>query len=186
MQTFLPFSDFIRSLQLLDNKRLGKQRVEAFQLVKAIEGAPKIDGKAYKGWVHHPATIMWKKYPEALKLYYNFAIIIWESREFKNSLSLFEIPDVILAPEWLGFEPFHSSHRSNLLKKDFQFYSQYKWSDDPKNLYIWLDENGKWYSFDREENKRIYLSSLNYTPKSKKIHYSYNPLHFSLKLFAEK
>ena len=28
MQIFLPFSDFKESLKVLDNKRLGKQRVE--------------------------------------------------------------------------------------------------------------------------------------------------------------
>jgi hypothetical protein len=180
MQTFLPYADFILSLKALDQKRLGKQRVEAMQLIKAIEGAPRLDGNPYRGWVHHPATIMWKKYPDALKLYYNFAIFIWESMGFQNSLELFELPDIVKAPEWLGFEPFHSSHRSNLLKKDYDFYMKYQWSDDPKNLYIWLDESLKWYSFDRTTNQRIYLTDLKYVPKKQEIHYSYKPLQFSL------
>ena len=37
MQTFLPYADFERSAKSLDYKRLGKQRVEAMQLIKAIE-----------------------------------------------------------------------------------------------------------------------------------------------------
>ena len=36
MQTFLPYPDFRESLESLDYKRLGKQRVEALQLVKSI------------------------------------------------------------------------------------------------------------------------------------------------------
>ncbi len=180
MQTFLPYANFIVSLKSLDQKRLGKQRVEAMQLIKAIEGAPRLDGKAYRGWVHHPATIMWKKYPEALKLYYNFAVIIWQNLGFQNSLPLFELSEVIDAPDWLDFEPFHSSHRSNLLKKDFNFYSRYNWPDDPTNLYLWLDENGKWYSFDRTANQRIYLTDLKYKPRRQQIKYSYKPMEFIL------
>jgi hypothetical protein len=36
MQTFLPYPDFRESLESLDNKRLGKQRVEALQLTLAL------------------------------------------------------------------------------------------------------------------------------------------------------
>jgi hypothetical protein len=36
MQTFLPLPDFIESAKVLDYKRLGKQRVEAWQILKAI------------------------------------------------------------------------------------------------------------------------------------------------------
>lgn len=34
MQTFLPYPEFIKSAQCLDNKRLGKQRVEAKQILE--------------------------------------------------------------------------------------------------------------------------------------------------------
>ena len=36
MQTFTPYSDFQASARALDNKRLGKQRVEVIQIVRAI------------------------------------------------------------------------------------------------------------------------------------------------------
>jgi hypothetical protein len=49
MQTFLPYPDFRESLQVLDNKRLGKQRVEAYQIISAITGRPRKDGQPYKG-----------------------------------------------------------------------------------------------------------------------------------------
>jgi len=39
MQTFLPYPDFEASLRALDYRRLGKQRLEALQLIRAISGA---------------------------------------------------------------------------------------------------------------------------------------------------
>ena len=38
MQTFLPYSDINESLRVLDDKRLGKQRVESLQIINAIMG----------------------------------------------------------------------------------------------------------------------------------------------------
>ena len=37
MNTFLPYSDFIRSAKCLDYKRLGKQRVEAWQIYQTLK-----------------------------------------------------------------------------------------------------------------------------------------------------
>ena len=86
MQTFLPYSDFRKSLESLDNKRLGKQRVEAYQIISAITGRPKKNGQPYKGWVSHPCSIMWKDYVNALKQYYKDCIDLWVSRGFKNTM----------------------------------------------------------------------------------------------------
>ena len=49
MQTFLPYRNFRKSLQSLDDKRLGKQRVETFQILNNLLGRPKKDGTPYKG-----------------------------------------------------------------------------------------------------------------------------------------
>ena len=62
MQTFLPYADFDRSARTLDAKRLGKQRVEAIQVVRAVTWS------GY-GWAHHPAALMWRGYEEALGRY---------------------------------------------------------------------------------------------------------------------
>jgi hypothetical protein len=40
-------------------------------------------------------------------------------------------------PPWLGNESFHASHRSNLLRKDFDYYSQFKWTEPTTLPYIW-------------------------------------------------
>ena len=55
MQTFLPYKDFRKSLQCLDYRRLGKQRVEAMQIHNILTG--KNESSA---WVNHPAVKMWK------------------------------------------------------------------------------------------------------------------------------
>lgn len=44
-------------------------------------------------------------------------------------------------PNWLGNEEFHASHRSNLLTKDFAFYSRYKWTEKLGMPYIWPINN---------------------------------------------
>lgn len=158
MQTFLPYPDMRQSLQALDNKRLGKQRVETYQIISAITGRPKLDGTPYKGWINHPCSIMWKNYIPALKLYLNYSIIEWIKRGFKNTMKLEEgIDENVSLPEWFGDLKFHDSHKSNLLKKDSKFYSQYNWDVDPNDPYVWLDSNGKWYVQHSGEKIKIYV-----------------------------
>ena len=58
MQTFLPYRSMSESVRCLDYRRLGKQRVEAFQILNALAGKS-------KGWTSHPATKMWRGYETA-------------------------------------------------------------------------------------------------------------------------
>jgi hypothetical protein len=158
MQTFLPYSDFKKSLESLDNKRLGKQRVETFQILNAILGRPKKDGTAYKGWLNHPCSIMWKNYTDALKLYFNTSLIVWVDRGFSNTMEPEDLnTNNVVYPHWLGFEEFHSSHRANLLRKDFNYYSEHGWLESPKDPYVWLDKENKWYKQEVGVNKKIYF-----------------------------
>jgi hypothetical protein len=132
MQTFLPYASFEDTVQVLDYKRLGKQRVETFQILNVL-----LDRTKSKGWRNHPAKIMWEGFEEALKLYQNITITEWISRGYKNNMKLESIDHkTLIMPPWLGNEEFHKSHRSNLLRKDFEYYSQY--FNDPIDLpYIW-------------------------------------------------
>lgn len=131
MQTFLPYADFFQSVRSLDNKRLGKQRVEAYQILNTLQGRS-------KGWRNHPAVKMWSSFEEALKLYMNFCIIEWKSRGFKNTMQLADIDTSKLNyPNWFGNNIFHESHRSNLLRKDETYYRKFGWNE-PTNLpYVW-------------------------------------------------
>src|SRR5690606_3092372 len=62
VQTSLPLPDFDESARLLDVRRLGKQRVEALQVLRGLT----VPGY---GWRRHPAVLMWAGYEEALVRY---------------------------------------------------------------------------------------------------------------------
>lgn len=137
MQTFLPFADFQKSALVLDYKRLGKQRVEAMQLLDVLLERPTKTGKIRTGWRNHPAAKMWHGYTEALKQYHNIVIGEWIERGYKNNMQLEIIEGDVVMPPWLGDEAFHASHRSNLLRKDLEFYSQWGWTEPDDLEYIW-------------------------------------------------
>jgi hypothetical protein len=129
MQTFLPYPHMKASMVALDYRRLGKQRVEAAQILNTL-----LHGG---GWQNHPAVKMWRGYEDALALYHNLCVIEWAQRGYSNSMPLFSTsPDVALPP-WFGNPDFHRSHRSNLLRKDPAHYRPL-FPDDPDNLpYVW-------------------------------------------------
>ena len=161
MQTFLPYPDFRRSFVVLDWKRLGKQRVEAMQIINAITGVPRKDGKVYKGWVNHPCSVMWRDYVPALKLYHNVCIDEWVYRGYNNNMVKYDLTGVkIVMPHWFGDPAFHASHRANLMRKDFEFYARYGWTENPNDPYRWMDENGKWYDLHSGTGKRVYIEEV--------------------------
>lgn len=81
--TFVIDSDPEVTARMLDNARLGKQRVEAAQIVTALT----MGG----GYSNHPATKMWVGYVEALKVYTNVMITEWITRGKNNTMSLYDI-----------------------------------------------------------------------------------------------
>ena len=141
MQTFLPYPDFKQSAKCLDYRRLGKQRVEAMQLINTTEKLE--SGVSVKmGWANHPARIMWVGYLNALKVYHNIMILEWVSRGYNNTMKLLFSPtNVVVYPPWIGDKDFHASHRSNLLRKDPIFYGRYSWSEPNDLPYIWPTTN---------------------------------------------
>lgn len=136
MQTFLPYPDFYDSLACLDYRRLGKQRVEAMQLVNSTLKLAQ-DPTAKVGWHNHPARTMWTGYLDALKLYHNLAIDEWVRRGYKNTMKQYDLPDQIILPPWVGNERLHASHRSNLLRKDPIHYGKFNWSEPDNIPYFW-------------------------------------------------
>lgn len=126
MQTFLPFPGFAASAAALDSPRLGKQRVETLQLLRALT-IPDY------GWQRHPATRMWMGHIPALAAYGLAMVDEWVGRGNADSTraNIAEFapepadgaPGSELAlPPWLGDESLHRSHRSNLVRKDPQYY----------------------------------------------------------------
>jgi hypothetical protein len=148
MQTFLPVADFEDGARLLDSPRLGKQRVETLQILRAIE-LPDY------GWATHPAVRMWRGRTPALVAYGLAMVRVWRERGFADSTAhqiaefapeVAGVPQAELAaagslPSWMGDEALHRSHRSNLLAKDPVFYRPRfadRFGPEPDDLpYVW-------------------------------------------------
>jgi len=134
MQTFLPYSDYVKSAQVLDMRRLGKQRVETLQILGAL-----LDPD--KGWKNHPATKMWAGHEAGLAAYGVDICQEWLNRGYKDTclgkISALITPDYSDIPDWIGDDDFHLSHQSNLLRKDAEHYGKY-FPTVPDDLeYIW-------------------------------------------------
>jgi len=131
MQTFLPYPDFKQSAMALDYRRLGKQRVEAYQILNTIKNG--------SGWKNHPAVLMWIGYENALKDYYNHMVKEWINRGYKNNMKLIDIQGEIVMPWWLGNEDFHRAMRARLIEKNEDFYSSIFFNDKGFNdgKYLW-------------------------------------------------
>lgn len=135
MQTFLPYPDFARSAQCLDRQRLGKQRVEVLQLLKALL----VPGS---GWANHPAAKMWKGFEMLLCIYGTEICQEWVNRGYKDGCRKLicdysDRIDFTGSPKWLGDPAFHAAHRSNLLRKDPVHYGQFGWSEPNDLPYVW-------------------------------------------------
>lgn len=129
MQTWLPYPDFRASARCLDARRLGKQRVEAYQILRTLRGVS-------RGWRNHPAVRMWEGHEAALSAYMNACIDEWVLRGYKNTMKKARVSRW-RRPPWLGDEALHASHRANLLRKDAIFYGRYGWTEDPTTPYVW-------------------------------------------------
>ncbi|MDQ0822542.1 hypothetical protein QFZ69_003421 [Arthrobacter sp. V1I7] len=141
MQTFLPFPDFQQSAAALDRVRLGKQRVEALQILRALV-IPEY------GWQSHPAVRMWMGYVPALTLYGLAMVDEWTSRggedttrekimEFAPQAAHPDYAAKIPMPPWLGDPDFHLSHRSRLIAKDPRFYAPLFPDTEADLEYVW-------------------------------------------------
>jgi hypothetical protein len=154
VQTFLPYPDFAATAVVLDQRRLGKQRVEALQVLRGLT----VDGY---GWRNHPAVLMWGGFEEALAAYGLEMCRAWVSRGFADTVEATIRADLRTAglgdrprtqrrldaagllPPWLGREDLHRSHRSALLRKDPGHYGNH-FTDVPDDLpYVWPVRSAK-------------------------------------------
>lgn len=168
MQTFLPYADYAQSAAALDQKRLGKQRVETLQIMQVLLGERLItsDKVSYfvkvlnedeelvvvertrriprpkalwerekmtsKGWRNHPAVTMWRGHELELLKYQEAICNEWTSRGYKDTC-LEKTEELVRPhrdrlsegkPDWLGGDKFHLGHKSNLKRKNEEFYSE--------------------------------------------------------------
>jgi hypothetical protein len=149
MQTFLPYPSFTQTARCLDWRRLGKQRVEAKQLLLAL-GVPVGDHRPKpSSWANHPAARMWRGHEANLAEYGIIICAEWIDRGYRDTLydqfvaarrSLLDDAVGAHDPNWLGYEGFHRSHRSNLLRKDAAYYGRFGWREPADLPYFWPAE----------------------------------------------
>lgn len=141
MITFLPSRSFKESAEILDYKRLGKQRVEA-KLILEILIDIKYNGESKSKWRNHPAVKIWEGFETDLSVYGMFMCNEWLFRGYEDNLfSWFKVVYTMLAPQWPGQIKFskalHTSHRAALKAKDPKYYKKFGWKEKPKIEYIW-------------------------------------------------
>jgi hypothetical protein len=148
MQTFLPYPDFLASARTLDQKRLGKQRVETIQVLRGLT-------RPGYGWRNHPAVKMWAGYEEALTRYGLDMCAVWCEPGRADTCAATMVTDLAAAcgitvvrgqaelaaagelPPWLGRDDLHRSHRASLLRKDPEHYRPH-FGELPTDLeYVW-------------------------------------------------
>ncbi|WP_422746871.1 MSMEG_6728 family protein [Mycobacterium sp. WMMD1722] len=148
MQTFLPCPGFDDSAAVLDLRRLGKQRVETIQVLRALT----VPGY---GWRRHPAATMWAGYEEALVRYGLQICEQWCRQDRADTCATTLVTDLAATvgiaavrtepelaaegelPPWLGDQDVHNSHRSALVRKDPEHYRRF-FPDVPDDLpYVW-------------------------------------------------
>jgi Pyrimidine dimer DNA glycosylase len=148
VQTFLPLPGFSDTAHVLDPRRLGKQRVETIQVLRALV----ISGY---GWRHHPAAAMWAGYEEALVRYGLDVCNCWCEHGHRDTCAATLVADLEVStgmqdvrtqeqlaadnelPPWLGDPAFHQSHQSALVLKDPTHYRPF-FPDVPDDLpYVW-------------------------------------------------
>lgn len=148
MQTYMPYDDFTFSARCLDQRRLGKQRVETMQIMQAL-----YLGTGGPARVNHPATQMWRGYERALLAYQQAVCFEWTSERgfgdtcwdktrlifLDHNPNPMSIP--LILPPWMGNVDFHIMYQSKLMRKNKPHYQ--KWFPDmPDDIpFIW--PNGK-------------------------------------------
>ena len=147
VQTFLPYPDFAHTARVLDQRRLGKQRVEAIQVLRGLT-------RVGYGWRHHPAVKMWTGYEEALVRYGLQICAVWTEAGRADTCATTLMTDLAAGcgitrvrteealaadgelPPWLGMPELHLSHRASLLRKDPAHYLPI-FGDVPDVPYVW-------------------------------------------------
>jgi hypothetical protein len=152
MQTFLPSADYEYAAQTLDNKRLNKQILEGYQIMKVLSGASESGA-----WRNHPAVLMWKDAEHSLMDYIDNMVYEANFRGIKTDKNVSNLQTLkrSFSHMWGNIKPVWSkpehidrvitTHRVNLYRKDSVLYSQFYTAKDSefntpccdKCLYYW-------------------------------------------------
>jgi len=133
MQTFLPHDNIALCAKALDSKRLNKQILEAYQILKVLSGASPTGG-----WRNHPAVLMWKGHEYSLRTYVNLMISEAKLRGIKTDKNEYNIDQLEMQysdrwgtdmPKWFGDQTkmmrIITTHKANLFDKDPIYYAHF-------------------------------------------------------------
>jgi hypothetical protein len=140
MQTFLTSPNFEDTARTLDSRRLHNQINEALVILRTLTGWYEQQGR--KGWPNHPATRMWRGYEATLCKYIQAMCLEWcirTGREHDKRFDEAQQSGPIIMPPWLTGE-FCAVHRSVLLAKNYDWYSQFGWGEQPAQR----NDKGRW------------------------------------------
>lgn len=141
---FIIVPDIQKTAEMLDDKRLGKSRVEAYQIINCLEEYDRT-GQITQGWRNHPALKSWFGFTNHLKVYFNIITREWIRRGFVNNMTLYSIDErpyhivpcgfdgksisydstkfnAYSFPFWISFYPFYMSHQAALCRKNPKHY----------------------------------------------------------------
>ena len=127
----MPYASYEDSVDCLDPKRLGNQ---IYREAKTL-----VSGK----WPNHPVSKMWINYRYSLCDYAIAGLFELKRRGrdyphwFKWFSDMQQTFENTGKPSFVGNEAFHESHRSNLLRKNKEYYSQFNWQVPDDLPYIW-------------------------------------------------
>ena len=133
MQTFLPYKDFTKSAQALDSKRLNKQVLEGYQILKVLSNP---DPRA--GWRNHPAVKMWRGHEFGLWDYVMAMVAEATSRGIKTDKNMENLQALRNTeqiywgeglPTWFDSDMLMrkvtATHKFNLYRKDSTYYKDF-------------------------------------------------------------
>lgn len=132
MQVFRPYIDWRKSARVLDDRRLGKQRVECKQVLNAIlrKLGLIVDGK--RGWLNHPIVLTYfnsgRPYIADLAGFFRACVDEWRARGYSSSITLEDISGLLSRVDSAEGTPVTHVHeveyRRILLLKDLNYYFQ--------------------------------------------------------------
>lgn len=166
MQTFMLNPDTLtHSACGLDRERLGKQRVEAYQILKTLDayhtynGSP--ESKPKYSWSGHPAVLMWYSYEKALIAYAVATCAAWIHRGYSDTIidKLKRRYYPTLSGEWEYDVPWWWTN----LKSRHALVSSHQRSVHTKAYWAWLTRGADSYAFYTNCQSRLVVSTEMYT-----------------------
>lgn len=145
MQTFLTHAkNFYDTAHILDDNRLGKQRVECLQILNTIA-----KGDDARGWKHHPAVNMWRGYENALVEYGVAICNVWLDRGYADTcldkISAFYTGRFTVHPPWIHRVELQITHRGRLYFKSPEHYPQFKEDFHEHHIFVCHQRCNYWW-----------------------------------------